>query len=80
MCTINGKNFISFNEMSDRGLIWKINKEVLHPLGLALARNLDGTSNGCLVAPDGVWEYDEESNKRNIEKYNKFIESLNKGK
>ena len=76
MSALNSKNFINFNEMSNYGLIWKINKEILHPLGLALARNEDGTSNGCLVAPDGIWEYTEESNKRNIEKYNKFIESL----
>ena len=53
-----------------------INKEILHPLGLALARNEDGTSNGCIVAPDGVWEYSEESNQKNIEKYDNFLNLL----
>lgn len=70
------KNFINFNDLSDYGLIWKINKEILHPLGLALARNEDGTSNGCIVAPDGVWEYSEESNQKNIEKYDNFLNLL----
>ncbi len=71
-----GKNFIDFNELSDYGLIWKINKEILHPLGLALARNEDGTSNGCIVAPDGVWEYDKETDERNLEKYDNFLNLL----
>ena len=70
------KNFINFNELSDYGLIWKINKEVLHPLGLALARNEDGTSNGCIVAPDGAWEYDADADKRNLKKYDNFLNLL----
>ena len=71
-----GKAIVNFNELSEAGLIWRINKEILHPLGLALSRNSDGTSNGCLVATDGIWEYDEESNKRNLEKYDNFLNLL----
>ena len=72
---------MNFIEMSENGLIWKINKEILHPLGLALARTEDENGNsvsyGCMIAPDGKWEFSEESNKRNQENYNKFIEKLN---
>lgn len=72
---------MNFQEMSDNGLIWKINKEILHPLGLALARTEDENgspvSYGCIIAPDGKWEFSEESDKRNQEKYNKFLKKLN---
>ena len=72
---------MDFNEMSSAGLIWKINKEILHPLGLALARTEDETGNpvsyGCIIAPDGKWEYDEETNKRNQERYDTFLKKLN---
>ena len=63
---------MDFEEMSNNGLIWKINKEILHPLGLALARDGD-TSPGCMIAPDGKWEFNEESNIRNFEKFQKMI-------
>ena len=59
---------MDFEEMSNNGLIWKINEEILHPLGLALARDGD-TSPGCMIAPDGKWEFNEESNIRNFEKF-----------
>lgn len=61
--------------MSNNGLIWKINKEILHPLGLALARDGD-TSPGCMIAPDGKWEFSEESNIRNSERFQKFKKTL----
>lgn len=52
--------YIDFNDLSDLGLLVKINKDILHPLGLALCRNPDdGTSMGALVADDGVWEYSQ---------------------
>ena len=66
---------MDFEEMSNNGLIWKINKEILHPLGLALARDGD-TSPGCMIAPDGKWEFNEESNIRNFEKFQKFKKTL----
>ena len=71
-----GKKLVNFNELSEYGLIWKINKDILHPLGLALARNTDGTSNGCMVASDGVWEYDADADERNLEKYDNFLNLL----
>lgn len=66
---------VDFNQLSDWGLIHKINKEVLHPLGLALSRDIDGTSPGALVAPDLVFEYPFETDARNYEKYTHFIEN-----
>ena len=68
---------MNFEEMSANGLVWKINKEVLHPLGLALARD-GATSPGCIIAPDGKWEYSEESNIRNYKKFESFIKNKNK--
>lgn len=32
---------INWNQMSELGLIYKINKDILHPLGLAISRNPD---------------------------------------
>lgn len=49
---------IDWNKMSELGLIEKINREILHPVGLAISRNQDnGHSEEVLVAEDGVWEY-----------------------
>ena len=49
---------INWNDMSDLGLIVRINKEILHPLGLAISRNpITGFSEEVLVADDGVWVY-----------------------
>lgn len=66
---------IDWNEMSKLGLIERINKEILHPLGLAMTRDPDdGISRQVLVALDGKFEYspsmastilsDEELNER----------------
>ncbi|MGK0703309.1 DUF7415 domain-containing protein [Yokenella regensburgei] len=51
---------MSWNELSARGLIIRINKEILHPIGLAVFRDQKtGISQGALISPDGVWEYDQ---------------------
>lgn len=58
--TIGGCEWVSWNELSARGLIVRINKEILHPVGLAVFRDpKTGISQGALIAPDGVWEYDQ---------------------
>lgn len=50
---------ISWNKASELGLIERINREVLHPLGLAMTRNPEtGVSESLLIADDGIWEYD----------------------
>lgn len=52
---------INWNQLSELGLIRKINRDVLHPLGLAISRNIDtGTSESILVSDDGEWEYSED--------------------
>lgn len=50
---------INWNQMSELGLIEKINTEILHPLGLAISRNTKtGCSENVLISDDGAWEYD----------------------
>ena len=50
---------LDWNELAELGLLERINKEILHPLGLAAFRNVeDGSSGGALIADDGVWEFD----------------------
>lgn len=52
---------INWNQASELGLIVRINREVLHPLGLAMTRNPEnGVSEMLLVSPDGIWEYDQQ--------------------
>ncbi|EOV6248503.1 hypothetical protein ACN93M_002610 [Vibrio parahaemolyticus] len=49
---------INWNQMSELGLIEKINREMLHPLGLAMSRNVEtGASYGVFVADDGFFTY-----------------------
>lgn len=53
---------IDWNEMSRRGLIKRINKEILHPLGLAMTRNVEtGQSEFVLVSDDGPFFYSEDA-------------------
>lgn len=49
---------IDWNKASELGLVEKINREVLHPLGLAMTRNPEtGSSDGLLISDDGEWGY-----------------------
>lgn len=44
--------------MSELGLIERINREILHPLGLAVSRDIEtGISSKILASDDGEWEY-----------------------
>ncbi len=52
--------YIDWNQLSELGLLERINREILHPLGLAAMRSpTDGSSIGALVSDDGVFEYDK---------------------
>ena len=67
---------VTFKELSEWGLIYKINKEILHPLGLSLAwMPTYKISLGANLAPDLVWEYPEEMTVKNEEKYRYFLEN-----
>lgn len=70
-------NFVSFKQMSEWGLITKINNEILHPLGLALSYDKDNdVSYGCVIDfSDYKFEYSEETIKRNNEKFKNFLEN-----
>lgn len=49
---------INWNQISELGLHERINREIMHPLGLAITRIVDdGSSPGAVVADDGVWQY-----------------------
>jgi hypothetical protein len=51
---------VDWNELSRRGLLERINREILHPLGLAACRDVEsGNSPGALVAASGAWLYPE---------------------
>lgn len=51
-------DWIDWNELSQRGLLVRINQEIMHPIGLAIFRDQEtGRSGGALISPDGKWEY-----------------------
>lgn len=51
---------IDWTEISKRGLLMRINREIMHPLGLAVFRDDTGISEGAFVSPDGKWVYAED--------------------
>lgn len=54
---------INWNEASKLNLISYLNYEILHPMGLAIARDPDtGNSPGLLIASDLEFEYPEGHN------------------
>lgn len=71
-----GVKYFSFEKLSKFGLLYKINKDVLHPLGLALSREPSlNVSFGCVVAKDGIWEYPEVVEMVHEKNLEKFIEN-----
>ncbi|RPH26021.1 hypothetical protein EHN13_08670 [Citrobacter youngae] len=53
--------WLDWNQLSELGLIVRINTEVLHPVGLALYRDPEtGSSAGAMISPDGKWTYGSE--------------------
>lgn len=54
-----------FAELRDHGLLWLINRAVLHPRGFALALHVadDGQVTGWSLVGDGTepWQYAEEA-------------------
>ncbi len=67
---------VDWNKLSEWGLLYKINKNVLHPLGLALSRNPEtGFSENCMIDPseDLMWEYEKSLTENNEEKFAYFL-------
>jgi hypothetical protein len=66
---------IDWNEIAKRGLLKRINREIMHPLGLAVYRDPDtGVSGGALIAPDGKWVYAEDAEPENLDEAVKVFE------
>lgn len=71
---------ITAKELSDLGLIFKINKEILHPLGLAIGRDSvdeDSMNLVCVMVSDTL-EYSDEVESRNFTKLENLDENLSK--
>lgn len=59
---------LDWNDMSDLGLLYAINTIVLHPIGLAIARDPETGQSTIIKADDGYFVYDKDSLERNIKK------------
>lgn len=58
---MNKPKVIDWNEISRLGLLERINREIMHPLGYAVSRKVDsGRSPGALVSEDGPWVYPDQ--------------------
>jgi len=52
---------VDWCELSRSGIVERINREITHPMGLAVFYDPDtGVSGGAMVAPDGAWQYPED--------------------
>jgi hypothetical protein len=58
---MNKPKVIDWNEISRLGLLERINREIMHPLGYAVCREVEsGRSPGALVSEDGPWVYSDQ--------------------
>ena len=67
---------VDWNQLSEWGLIWKINKEVLHPLGIAITRDPESGLSAGAIQTDEPWKYDAEVEARNEVRFNEFRQNL----
>lgn len=52
---------LDWNQMASIGLVERINREILHKIGLAISINREtGSSDAVFISPDGVWEYPDD--------------------
>lgn len=74
---VKNPKMVDFKTLSKLGLIYEINRKVLHKYGLALSYDIDsGHSDGCVVADDGKWEYTAPLVARGAKKMKEFKEEL----
>lgn len=58
---MNKPKVIDWNEISRIGLLERINREIMHPRGYAVCREVEsGRSPGALVSEDGPWVYPDQ--------------------
>lgn len=58
---MNKPKVIDWNEISRLGLLERINREIMHPLGYAVCREVEsGRSPGALVSEDGPRVYPDQ--------------------
>ncbi len=70
---------ITFEDLISTGLLWKINHDLLHEIGLAFAISDAGDGNvtlSIMVSDDGIWEFPEEINGEKSAIYNKWYDTL----
>lgn len=72
------REFMDWNVLSQMGAIFYINREYLHPIGLAICRNPETSDSPYLLeSDDGSWEYDEATIAEQLPLVNRFFSHLN---
>lgn len=52
---------VDWNNITEQGLLRRINKDIMHPLGLAIVRDVEtGKSPGAIILSEGRWEPSED--------------------
>ena len=65
----------NFDDLDKWGVLETINDEILHPLGLKLIKNNDGTSPGCLISDELSFQTKPEDAKETKNKFTTFIKN-----
>lgn len=74
---------LTFDDIRSTGLLWKINHDLLHPLGLALAvapanvvpDDVGAVQVSVMVARDGVWHFAPGMDDAGAEAWARWLES-----
>lgn len=84
----NGDQFLNGRFFRSSGLLWKINHDILHPLGLALGvgtAGADGSDDSVaalfriFVSDDGTWEFTPEANAVKAADWDMFVHMTKSG-
>lgn len=70
---------MTFDELRATGLLWKVNHDLLHKMGLALG--IEDVGDGAIklfvyVSDDGLWEFLDEANKEKSLLFDTWYERL----
>ena len=73
-------DFRPFEDLSDTGILWLINRVVFHPRGFAFSIhiNSDGVADGWDVEGDGseIWRFSLDSDDKKFTTVEKFLNDL----